>query len=385
MFKQIKNLINLFSKKDKFPPQHTAKPFVSTVPTLSPQQIAINTQTNANTQTIYQEEISCATNSPIFESSNQEPLVITFEERKKTCIPSKSGLYVAEILLLYYCNKYDYPNPKFGYQDFWWSEYGIDDVELKLKDLNNRGYIKLETVKNAINQLSIKTLRNILTNHGLETVGKKQELQDIVAEVTTDEELLENGVCPKYILTQRGIQEIHENKYVPYMHIYSTTIEGVDNEFNVWTVNKELGNKDKLFWDKYILEKFINSSSDNDDSYLNPKNYAKKHSISDAKIIKLQDKQFKKINKAEEKYFRNNNLNEHIAFWENLWNTEGLIVRGVSWCFKLADLYIEAKEYDKALDFVKKINKLEPSCLNNTEYYLETISKLIAKQKKPNL
>ena len=199
------------------------------------------------------------------------------------------------------------------------------------------------------------------------------------------EELLENGVCPKYILTQRGIQEIHENKYVPYMHIYSTTIEGVDNEFNVWTVNKELGNKDKLFWDKYILEKFINSSSDNDDSYLNPKNYAKKYSISDAKIIKLQDKQFKKINKAEEKYFRNNNLNEHIAFWENLWNTEGLFVQGVSWYFKLADLYIEAKEYDKALDFVKKINKLEPSYLNNTEYYLETISKLIAKQKKPNL
>ena len=68
-----------------------------------------------------------------------------------------------------------------------------------------------------------------------------------------------------------------------------------------------------------------------------------------------------------------------------LWNTEGLLIGGSSWYFKLADLYIEAKEYNKALEFVKKINKLEPSYLNNTEYYLETISKLIAKQKKPNL
>ena len=40
-----------------------------------------------------------------FEGTPFEKKVITFEERKRTAIPSSRGLYPAEILLLEYCSK----------------------------------------------------------------------------------------------------------------------------------------------------------------------------------------------------------------------------------------------------------------------------------------
>lgn len=54
--------------------------------------------------------------------------VVPFDERKQTTYPSQRGLYVAEILLLAYCDKGKYPKPKGGYPGFWWFKYGIRDV-----------------------------------------------------------------------------------------------------------------------------------------------------------------------------------------------------------------------------------------------------------------
>ena len=68
--------------------------------------------------------------------------VITFEERKKTTVPSASGLYVAEILLLEYCNTGTYPKPSNGYPEFWWFTYVIRDVGNVLKSLEQRGFIE---------------------------------------------------------------------------------------------------------------------------------------------------------------------------------------------------------------------------------------------------
>ena len=65
-----------------------------------------------------------------------EKKVITLEERKKTAIPSETGLYPAEILLLEYCSYGTYPGPKNGYPGFWWFEYGIRDVGAVLRSAN---------------------------------------------------------------------------------------------------------------------------------------------------------------------------------------------------------------------------------------------------------
>ena len=54
----------------------------------------------------------------VAEGTAFEKRVISFEERKKTAIPSARGLYPAEILLLEYCSKGAYPGPKNGYPGF---------------------------------------------------------------------------------------------------------------------------------------------------------------------------------------------------------------------------------------------------------------------------
>lgn len=82
----------------------------------------------------------------VFETHPGSPMnqkVVTFEERRKSSRPSRGGLYVAEIMLLAYCEKGKYPKPKGGYPGFWWFKYGIRNVGGALKSLEERGFIAL--------------------------------------------------------------------------------------------------------------------------------------------------------------------------------------------------------------------------------------------------
>ena len=129
-----------------------------------------------------------------FPGTQYERKVVTFDERKAKSYPSKRGLYVAEILLLYYCSKGRYPNPKSGYPGFWWFEYGIRDIGGKLRELQSKGFIVIDA-----------------------STGK-------------------------YVLTEIGKLELEENKYVPYVHrSKNKTIENSpfgNAEFNVWSINR---------------------------------------------------------------------------------------------------------------------------------------------------
>lgn len=69
--------------------------------------------------------------------------VIPFDERKKSSIPSKRGLYVPEILMLSFCNSF--PQPKNGYPGYWWFKYGVRDVGKLLRSLEQRGFIKIDS------------------------------------------------------------------------------------------------------------------------------------------------------------------------------------------------------------------------------------------------
>jgi len=117
-----------------------------------------------------------------FEGKPFESEVITFDERKKTAIPSAQGLFVPEILMLYFCKKY--PNPKSGYPGYWWFKYGIRDVG---------------------------AVYNLLVERGFLLLNEKTE---------------------KYELTELGKAELDENMYVPYMHSHS-----IYTTFTVWDLN----------------------------------------------------------------------------------------------------------------------------------------------------
>lgn len=180
-----------------------------------------------------------------------ERTVVTFDERKKISIPSEQGLYVAEILLLDYCSKGTYPGPKNGYPGFWWFEYGIRDVGAALRSLESRGFIEYSPIKECIRSLTMPQLKEILAKYDLPTTGKKADLLHRVHESVSEEDLLDAGVEQKYRLTQKGYHELQQNEYIPYMHKCSLkTIEGSNfgTEYNVWSMNRLLGNVDKSNW-----------------------------------------------------------------------------------------------------------------------------------------
>ena len=144
--------------------------------------------------------------------------VVTFDERKRSSYPSARGLYVAEIMLLEYCNHGKYPKPNGGYPGFWWFKYGIRDVGHALESLKDRGFIQWASKKGSLDGLKVDELKQILLSENLSTNGKKAELIKRIIESIPEEKLVIPDYSPKYELTELGKLELEENGYVPYMH-----------------------------------------------------------------------------------------------------------------------------------------------------------------------
>lgn len=299
----------------------------------------------------------------VAEGTPFERTVITFEDRKKTAIPSNGGLYPAEILLLEYCSKGSYPKPKNGYPGFWWFTYGIRNVDTALQSLESRGYIVFGSAADSLKSLTVQQLKDILVTKGQPTTGKKADLVMRIAETISESDLLAAGIQLKYVLTEIGHQELEENAYVPYMHNApnkTTEDDRFGMVFNVWSINRLLGTGDKSNWRAVVDEQediIKTETVSNNDSFMaelkkiNPDSYRK---------LKDQDRQIGAVQKAREKYNEDKDLNSYIAFWEMVWATGGLKFEGAKWHFELPDLYIKAKRYDDALAFVVKIKKTKP-------------------------
>lgn len=321
----------------------------------------------------------------VAEGTPFEKKVITFEDRKKTAIPSKGGLYPAEILLLEYCSKGSYPKPKNGYPGFWWFTYGIRDVDAALQNLENRGYIVFGSAADSVKSLTVQQMKDLLASKGQPTTGKKAELVVRIAETISEIDLLAAGIQPKYVLTEIGRQELVENAYVPYMHNApnkTTEDDRFGMVFNVWSINKRLGTGDKSNWRAVVDEqerKIKAETASYNDSFMteltksNPDNYRK---------LKDQDHQIEVVQKAREKYNEDKDINAYIAFWEMVWATGGLKFEGAKWHFELPDLYIKAKRYDEALAFVEKIKKTKPLYSDKADAYIQKIEERKAKSQR---
>jgi hypothetical protein len=318
----------------------------------------------------------------VHESTSFEHRVVTFEERKRTCIPSERGLYVAEILLLFYCSKGKYPHPKDGYPGFWWFKYGIRDVGKELKSLEDRGFIEFGTAADAAASLKVAELKELLSAEGLPKTGKKAELVKRVAENISEEKILAAGVEPKYRLTELGEEELKENAYVPYMHNNrNTTIEGNEgafSEFNVWSINRLLGTGDKSDWRTVVDEQERKTIEESERRYVNTLEEIKKVDPEGYNEIKAQDDQLAQVQQAARMYEKNKDLDSYIAFWEEIWKEGGPKFEGRMWMFKLPDLYIKAKRYKDALALVEKIKETRGEYYQSkADYYIEKIEGLI--------
>lgn len=306
-----------------------------------------------------------------------ERTVVTFEQRKKTCIPSASGLYVAEILLLYYCSKGKYPNPPHGYPGFWWFEYGIRNVGNALSSLENRGYIQFKPIKDSIDQLTMPKLKELLLSFNQSTSGKKADLVHRVADTVPEDRIIAAGVERRYELTEKGLHELDENAYVPYMHsskMKTFETNDPDYEFNVWSINRLLGSGDKSKWLDLVdveEEKFRTASEHRHKIMV--------ESIKDSdpdtyKLLKAQDDQIKRILAADKQYVSDKNADLYISFLEGLWNNEGLIIEGSHWVFRLVDLYISSQRNDDAIQLLLRIKKEKPQYAQKADAYLKRLN-----------
>lgn len=181
--------------------------------------------------------------------------VVTFEERKETSFPSARGLYVAEIMLLDYCSKGNYPKPKSGYPGLWWFQYGIRDVGHALESLEERGFLKWASKTGSLKSLKADELKQMLSNAGLPLDGKKDDLIKRIASEIPEEEIHIQNYVPKYELTELGKAELEDNGYVPYMHNHKhkTTEDGsFGDTFNVWDVNKLFPDGNATEWRKVV-------------------------------------------------------------------------------------------------------------------------------------
>lgn len=317
--------------------------------------------------------------------------VITFEERKKTCIPSRTGLYVAEILLLEYCTYGTYPAPKNGYPGFWWFEYGIRNVGAALKSLEERGYIKYGCLAYSLKELTVPDLKELLKQHGMATTGKKAELIERAAANINEADLLSFGMVPKYELTALGESELKENEYVPYMHKNSRKTNdsmGAEFEFNVWSINRLLGNNDKSNW-KEIVDKEstrVYSGMDkrhDDDLSRSVFEERMKNDKEFAKFYSEMEKQNEILELIQENEARlKDDTNALIEFWEKLWKDSGSYIVGNKWHFRLPNLYVKARRYDDALSFCNRLKSKKPSFTEEAESYITKIEELKMKTRQ---
>ncbi len=309
-----------------------------------------------------------------YEGTPFEKTVITFEERKQTCIPSKTGLYVAEILLLDYCSKGTYPNPKYGYPGFWWFEYGIQNVDVILSSLEERGYIKLCNAANSLKGLTVLELKNLLKNQGLLISGNKQELIERVKNNISESVLISKGLIQKYELTELGQTELKENEYVPYMHKYpyktNDSVNGFQG-FNVWNINKILDKNNKSNWKEIVEQKEKKNNDTLNSNYNETLNQVYEFDPDLFNTIKNQDAQIKLIQDTEIQL--HDDIERLIEFWEKIWETKGLLFEGTGWYFRLPDLYIKVKRYDDALKFCEMIKNKKTSYSYKAENYIEKI------------
>ena len=137
--------------------------------------------------------------------------IVPFEHQKKFQTPSRRGLYPAEIMLLQYCTYGSYPYPRNGFPGLWWYKYGIRDVIGYLGSLELKGFITRSTPAESLEKYYIPELKEILSNHGQDTKGKKNELIQRILGCVDYDELRTEVTRFYYKLTPKGWDELLNN------------------------------------------------------------------------------------------------------------------------------------------------------------------------------
>ncbi|MBZ5944173.1 hypothetical protein KII92_04305 [Leuconostoc gelidum subsp. gasicomitatum] len=100
------------------------------------------------------------------------------------------------------------------------------------------------------------------------------------------------------------------------------------------------------------------------------------------KEISKQNTQLNLINDRQKKFDHDKDIYSYINFWEEIWSKDGLLFQGAVWHFKLANLYVESKQYDKAINFLNELIIKKPEYYDKSQSFIQKIIQLQNKKKQ---
>lgn len=159
----------------------------------------------------------------------------------------ESGLSFAEILMLFYANKYstDMKNDL----RFWEYKYGADIKNL-ISVLLRQNYIELDGIETSLQHLKIIELKKLLKKYNLQTKGNKNELILRLLENLTYDELDAEVPQRYYILTEKGVSVVQNNELILFAHR--------NPDFNIDIEKaKTYQNINDYLWSKFNMESLI--------------------------------------------------------------------------------------------------------------------------------
>ena len=196
---------------------------------LKKKKVQANASTNQTTDKVKAGKAEAPVQVSIQMHSSDD--VVPVEKRVKSAFPSQNGkLYPHEILVLDYADTF-YTEGN-TYQRFWWTRYGVKNVDAVLHGLLKRGFIEVAPITATLEKKTVADLKQVLEGYGLDSKGKKAILiQRIIDEIPSAEL---NKLFPTrlYMRTALGEAELKAEEYVSYIHRHSI------EELDIWSLNK---------------------------------------------------------------------------------------------------------------------------------------------------
>ncbi|MEG1620242.1 MAG: hypothetical protein RR335_11910, partial [Eubacterium sp.] len=167
--------------------------------------------------------------------TDNKPYTKELEANFKKAVPSSSGLYPHEILLLNDAVKF-YSTSQTEFPGKWFYGHGIADVLYYLAKLKDQGYLVTGNIRKTLEMQKIPDLKHFLGQYCIETSGKKEDLViRILNEIPT--EAIEKYFNKKYYaLTEKGEKELDENQYL---------FEPFNDGDTIWSLNRRNAKKPK--------------------------------------------------------------------------------------------------------------------------------------------
>jgi hypothetical protein len=156
--------------------------------------------------------------------------VTPVEKRIKGMKPNGVGLYPHETLLLSYAPQYYVGDNSFP--GFWWYKYGIKDVNKSLRSLLDRGFLRVGSLKSAIEKETGTVLKDILRDNNLKVSGKKVDLVKRLLDEVPEEKLKSIFTKHTYELTNDSEELLKKEEYIPYIHRH------IFEDLDIWSLSK---------------------------------------------------------------------------------------------------------------------------------------------------